>query len=81
MHVLTLVGHAPFYYYAYIIIPNDDIKKRALELLSQHIVYVENPQRNFTEKVIEWFSNLIPDEEENPENVSSLLQKLRKASL
>jgi len=62
--VLTLVSHAPYYYHAYLIIPDEETKKKITEILSKHLMYVEKPQRNFTDKLVDWLSNLIPDDEE-----------------
>lgn len=81
MDILTLVGHPPFYYHVYLVVPNEEVKKKLIELLSQQIIYVEKPQRSFTEKMIDWFSNLIPDdEEETKDGISSVLRKLEAKS-
>lgn len=63
--VLTLVGHAPYFYHVYMIIPSDETKQKVISLLTQHIMFVEKPQRGFTDKMINWLSSLIPEEEEN----------------
>lgn len=76
--VLTLVSHAPYFYHAYLIVPSQEIKNSVMKLLSEHLVYMEKPQRGFTDKMIEWFSNLIPDDEEE---APSLSQKPAPASL
>lgn len=76
--VLTLVSHAPYFYHAYLIVPNQEIKNSVMKLLSEHLVYMEKPQRGFTDKMIDWFSNLIPDDEEV---APSLSQKPAPASL
>lgn len=62
--VLTLVGRAPYFYHAYLVIPNDELKKQLFIILSEHLVYQEKPQRTFTDKAIDWLSRLIPEEEE-----------------
>lgn len=76
--VLTLVSHAPYFYHAYLIVPNHEIKNSVMKFLSEHLVYMEKPQRGFTDKLVEWFSNLIPDDEEEK---PSLSQKPAQASL
>lgn len=64
VQVLTLVSNAPYYYHAYFVVPNEDIKKELISILSKHIMYVEKPQRTFTDRAIDWLSNLIPDDED-----------------
>lgn len=78
LDVLTLVSQAPYYYHAYLIVPNEEIKSKLLDLLAQHLIYLEKPQRSFTDKAVDWLSNLIPNDEDVP---PTLLQKLRQASL
>jgi hypothetical protein len=87
--VLTIVTHGPYYFHTYLIIPNEDIKRQVLSILSQHIMYQEKPQRTLTDKMIDWLSKLIPDDEEieKVEKViktvppTSLVQKQKPASL
>lgn len=62
--VLTLVSNAPYFYHAFLIVPDETIKKQLITILSQHLVYTERPQRSFTDKAIDWLSNLIPDDKE-----------------
>lgn len=64
-YVLTVVSHGPYFYQAYMVIPNEDIKKNLMLILSEHLIYVEKPNRTLTDKLIDWFSKLIPDEEED----------------
>lgn len=74
--VLTLVSHAPYFYHAYLIVPNGDTKKRVMSLLSKHLMFLEKPQRSITDKMVDFLSNLIPDDEDE-----SLHQKPMPASL
>lgn len=62
--ILTLVSRAPYYYHSYLVITNPELKKKVINILSQHLVYMEKPQRTITDKMIEWLSNLIPEEDE-----------------
>lgn len=64
-HVLTLVTHAPYFYHAFLIIPKDSVKQEITTILSKHLMYMEKPQRNFTDKMVDWLSNLIPDEDDD----------------
>lgn len=61
--ILTVVSHAPYFYHAYLVVPNEDIKKSLMIILSEHLVFQEKPQRSLTDKMIDWFAKLIPDEE------------------
>lgn len=79
--VLVLVTHSPYSYHSYLIIPNEEIKKKLIEILSQHIMFLEKPQKTFVDKMVDWFSSLIPDDEEEVHTASSLLQKQAPASL
>jgi len=87
--IMTVVSHAPYFYHAFFVIPSPEIKTQVIKLLSQHLMYQEKPQRSFTDKAVDWLSNLLPDDGEeekkssNPptKNYSALLQKLKQASL
>ncbi len=61
--VLTIVGHAPYFYHVYMVATNEEIKKNLMTILSEHLIYQEKPQRAFTDKIVDWLSKLIPDEE------------------
>lgn len=63
-YVLTLVGQPPYLYHAYLVVPNEQIKKTLILILSEHLIYQEKPQRRLTDKMIDWLSKLIPDEQE-----------------
>lgn len=78
--VLTLISHAPFYYHAYLIIPDEDIKTKVINILSRHLMFLEKPQRSITDRMIELLSNLVPEDEDLP-SASSLSQKQAPASL
>ncbi len=73
-NVLTLVSHAPYFYHAYMIVP-EEVKNKVTTYLSQHIVFMEKPQRNITDRMVEWLSNLIPDDEETHESFSQKPQE------
>lgn len=64
-YVLTLVGHAPYFYHAFLVIPDEEVKKNLMLILSEHLVYQEKPTRSFTDKMIDWFARLIPEDEED----------------
>lgn len=79
--VLTLVSQAPFFYYSYLIIPDETIKKQVIDVLTNHLVYMEKPQRHFTDKLVDWLSNLVPDGEEKSNNSLISIQKQEQATL
>jgi hypothetical protein len=79
--VLTLVSNAPYYYHAYIIVPDEKIKKQVNAILSKHVMFVEKPQRNFTDKVIDWLSNLMPEDEDQALDYPSSHQTPMETSL
>lgn len=65
-HVLTVISHAPYFYHAYLVVPDEEIKKNLTLILSEHLVYQEKPQRTISDKVVDWLSKLIPDDEDLP---------------
>ncbi|MFN4212455.1 MAG: hypothetical protein ACK4FL_00600 [Microgenomates group bacterium] len=67
-YTLTIVSHPPFFYHIYMVVPSEEIKKKLLEILSEHLIYQEKPQKTFTDKLSDWLLNLIPNEEEKEES-------------
>lgn len=74
--LLTVVSKPPYNYHAYAVIPNEEIKKQLLFLLSEHLLFKEKPEKNFTDTLVDWFSSLIPNEENPKEAFASGLPKL-----
>ncbi|NMB84003.1 hypothetical protein GYA28_01815 [Candidatus Roizmanbacteria bacterium] len=62
--ILTVVSLPPYFYHAYLVVDNKETKNKLVSLLAEHLIYQEKPQRSFTDKAVDWLSNLIPDEEE-----------------
>jgi len=82
-NVLTLVGQPPYYYHVYLVLKDEEMKKKMIELLSEHLIYQERPHKNLTDKIVDWFSKLIPDENEdfkNPLDYTNVLKKAQPAS-
>ncbi len=73
--VLTLVSHAPYSYHIFLIIPSDHIKSEVNAILIKHLMYVEKPQRGFTDKMVDWLSNLMPDDDGDREQVNASVQQ------
>ncbi len=63
--ILVLVTHGPWTDYIYIVIPTEEIKDKVTVFLSEHIIYQEEPKKNFTDKTITWFLKFVPDESRN----------------
>ncbi|MFH0773604.1 MAG: hypothetical protein V1922_04820 [bacterium] len=80
-NVLTLVSNAPYYYHIFLIVPDEKIKMQINNILSKHVMYIEKPQRNFTDKVVEWLSNLMPDDEDQEQGHPSSHQTPMETSL
>lgn len=78
-YTLTIVSQPPYLYHAYLVVPSDDIKRKLVQILSQHLVYQEKPHKTLADKMLDLLSSLIPDEKE--EETAGVLQKLKRASL
>lgn len=78
-YTLTVVSHPPFLYHLYLVVPNESIKNKLINILSQYLAYQEKPQKTFIDKVITFLSDLVPDDVE--EETQGVLEKLKKASL
>ena len=61
--ILTIVAHPPFYTHMYFVVPTEELQKKILSVLSEHLIYQEKPNRTITEKMIGLLSHLIPDDE------------------
>ncbi|GAB4218632.1 MAG: hypothetical protein Fur009_0310 [Candidatus Microgenomates bacterium] len=78
-YTLTIVSHGPYYFHIYLVVPNEDIKNKIINILSQYLFYQEKPQKTLVDKIISFLSDLIPDDAE--EQTQDVLQKLKQASL
>lgn len=73
--ILTLVTHGLYPYYAYLVLPDEETKKNAMALLSEHIIYQEDPKKTTTDKLVDWFSRLVPNEEDEAVTHEVAVQK------
>lgn len=82
-YTLTVVSHSPYFYHLYLVVPTEEIKRKLITILSTHLLYQETPQKTITDKMLDWVSVLVPDEEEisKEEDLRVVSEKLRKASL
>jgi len=79
--VLTVVSHAPYFYHAYMVVPNEEIRGKLVELLTPHLIYQEKPRRSFTDRAVDLLSKLIPDEPTSPASPQAASPKPQPASL
>lgn len=77
---LTVVGRAPYFYHAYMVIPKEETKTTIMRLLSEHLVYQEKPQKTFTDKMVDLLSSLIPEDESPEVDRSSVFSKPQPAA-
>ncbi len=61
--ILVVVSHPPFNHHLYFVVPNEGLKHKIIEILSEHIIYQENHHKTFIEKIIDWLAFLIPEED------------------
>lgn len=64
-YVLTLISHPPFFYHIFLVVPNKEIKNRLINLLTPHLIYQENLKKSLTEKAVDFFVDLMPEDEED----------------
>lgn len=60
-NILVVVSNAPFFYHLYIVVRDDKTKKDLIGLLSDYLIYQEQPQKTFSDKMAEWLTRLMPD--------------------
>ena len=82
-YTLTVVSQSPYFYHLYLVVPTEEMKKKLITILSSHLLYQEVPQKTITDRLLDWVSVLIPDEEEvfKEEDLRVVSEKLRRASL
>lgn len=73
--ILVIVSVPPFNRHIYLVVDSEKNKKNIIEALSKYIVYQENPNKTFTDRLIEWLTYLMPQEEDqaklNPQPTKS----------
>jgi len=82
-YTLTVVSRSPYFYHLYLVVPTEEMKKKLITILSAHLLYQETPQKTITDKMLDWVSILVPDEEETSkeEDLRVVSERLRRASL
>jgi hypothetical protein len=62
-YLLTIVSQPPYFYHVYMVVPNEELKNKLINLLSHYLIFKEKPQRSFVDKAVDFFIGLMPDEE------------------
>ena len=60
-YMLVVVSHPPLSYHIYFVVPDEEVRDRVIEILSDFLVYQGPPRRTFTDKLIGAFSSLMPN--------------------
>lgn len=60
--VLVVVGDDPYYEHAYAVIPTDKVKRDIIILLSRYLRYQKRPELTLTDKLVSYFSKIIPQD-------------------
>lgn len=77
---LTVVGKAPYFYHLYLVVPTQEMKLNLIKLLSERLVYQENPHKSITDKMVDWLSQLIPEDKLSEAPRSSVFSTPQPAS-
>lgn len=62
-YLLVIFTKQAFSHPLYMVIPNDEVRNDVLHLLADHLVYQESPEMTFSDKLAEWLTSLMPEEE------------------
>lgn len=61
--ILTLVTHPPYNYHAFLVVPDEATKNKIKSILADHILFMEQPRKGITEKVTDFLSSLVPNDD------------------
>jgi hypothetical protein len=78
--ILTLVTHPPYFYHAYLVVPNEEARKKIISLLSPHIVYQDKPRKTLVDKMADWLSKLVVEEAGEVRHARDSVQKSEEPS-
>jgi hypothetical protein len=76
-YTLTVVSQPPYFYHLYVVIPDEEVKNNLIKILSNHLIYQEKPQKTLTDRMLDFLSSLMPDDEEEERPVG-LLKRMEK---
>lgn len=60
--VLVLVTHGPYFGHTYLVVPDEATRSAINTILSEHLMFLKNPPITFTDRLITFFSQMVPDE-------------------
>ncbi len=69
--VLVLVTHGPYFAHSYLVIPDEKIKVVVNTILNQHLMFMTNPTKTLTEKLVHFLSELVPEESTSATDTTS----------
>lgn len=78
--VLTIVTHEPYSLHSYLVVPTAEIKSEVMAILSEHIMFQDKPQRTMTDRMVDWLSHLIPDDDEESETNEKIPEETKDIS-
>jgi hypothetical protein len=67
-NILVVLRKAPGMHPLYLVMPDKKTKAALLELLSDYLIYQEEPKKTLTDKLAEWLTTLMPEEESRAES-------------
>ena len=59
--ILVVVAQPPISTRLYLVVENAEDKNHLVKILSENLVYQENPNKNVTDKMSEWLTRLMPE--------------------
>ncbi len=65
-YVLVMVSVSPFHYHLYLVLKEEENLSDLIKILSEHLIYQEQPQKTFTDRATEWLTKLMPDPTPSP---------------
>ncbi len=68
--ILVVATKGPYPLQAYFVVPDNAIKQKIATLVGEHLVYVTHPRKTFTDRLVNFFSKLVPEEEEDTQEKS-----------
>lgn len=60
--VLVLLPQSPFGLPLYLVIDSAQTHSRLMNVLSEHIIYLEHPEKSMSDRLAEWLTSLMPEE-------------------
>ena len=65
--VVTIQSNSPFFNHVYLVVDGQKTLQKVVDILSDKIVFIEKPQKTFTDRFASVLSSVLPDEETTPE--------------